>query len=165
VISEQASPPINDSLIELDETDPQRRKPFYMAKTWVRWLQEWLISQLSASVQINKTTTLETQAAAIVTSSAFLTVGPGLFRISYMVLVTQPASVSSSFQVTLGWVRHGVSQTFVGTLQNGNLVTTYETNTKLIRVDGLTDITYAIAYASVGTPMQYEADVIVEQLA
>lgn len=164
----QDAPPINDSVIELDAKNPLRKDPFYMSKEWVNWILESLVPQTDASVQITKVISLGTTiplSAAISTSSAVLTIGPGLYRVGYIIRVTQAASTSSALQVTIGWVRNGVAMSSIGVSQTGNAVTTFESKIVNVRVDGLTDITYAVAYTSVGgTPMKYEIDVIVEQL-
>lgn len=89
----------------------------------------------------------------------------GLYRVSYQVRVSQPATTSSSFQVTITWTQDGVVQTETGTLQNGNLTTTREGRSLVIRADAATPISYAVAYASVGaTAMQYEVDIHAELL-
>jgi hypothetical protein len=158
-------PPLRDSVIELDESTPGRKEPFYLAKSWARWFQESLLARTNTTVAITKTTPLVSQTAAITTSSAFLTLGPGLFRVSWLIRVSVAASVSSALQVTIGWVRSGIAQTKVGASLTGNTTTTYESGSTLVRADGLTDITYAVTYASSGTPCQFEFDVVVEQLA
>lgn len=162
-----AGPPLGSSLIQLDENNPLRKDPFILAKEWAEWGQSEIFGVVQSVSRVVKTIPLidPPQSAAIPTSSAFLTTGPGLYEVSYLIRVVTPASGSSSLQVTVTWVRDGVTLTAQGSLVNGNAVTTYESpGPLLIRVDGLTDITYAVAYTSVGTPLQFEFDIVVKQI-
>lgn len=159
--------PSYDSLIETDETNPARREPFYMAASWRKMFFDPIVALLNAVVKVVKTTSVPAgTSAAVTTATAYQTTRPGLFRVSYIIRVTRPATTSSALQVTIGWVSGGVAQTKAGASLTGNLITTYETDSFIVRADGLTDVTYAVSYGSVGgTTLQYQADVVVEALS
>jgi len=160
-----ASPPSQDSVIELDDS-PSRRTPFYMAKSWIIWLQQSVLLRLSAAIAITKTVVLAAQAATIATTSLQTLTSGGLYRISYVIRVTQAATTSSSLTVTIGWVDAGVALTLVGSALTGNLTTSLQSASVVVRAAALSDLTYAVLYASVGaTVMQYRIDCVVEQLA
>lgn len=87
-----------------------------------------------------------------------------LYRLSYYVRVVQPATVSSSVQVTLTWTDGGVTQTATGALLTGNTTTTLEQKTELlVHVDPDTPVEVSTTYASVGAdPMVYDVEVAYE---
>ena len=93
----------------------------------------------------------EAQTAAIGTT-AFPTDGDlsaGVYRVSWAAKVVTVAGVSSDFQVTIAWTWKAITQSWVGTLRNGNLTTTYDlSSVPLLYCDAATPITYAVAYTS-----------------
>lgn len=94
------------------------------------------------------------------------TLSQGIWRISTTVRVTTPGSVSSSIQVSVLWTERGIVQIESGTALAGNLTTTREGKTVIIRIDAETPISISTIYASVGaTAMQYSLDVVAEELA
>lgn len=111
------------------------------------------------------TTELTNQAAAIVTTRAYLVQTPGIYRIAYYVRKTVADGVSSSLTVTLGWTDHGVPLTEAGAALAADLVTAQQSGSKLVYADGNSDLTFAVAYAS-NTPgtMRFQLEVSVEQL-
>lgn len=164
-----APPPAQDSLIELDES-PGRKDPFYAAKTWLIWFQQILITRLQNAVIVTQhvyvPNAVLTGTAAIPTASLLTTTTSGFYRVSYAFHVTQPATTSSSLQLTIGWVQSGTAMTKVFAADTSNLPTTFQGADFAVRADVLTDITYSMAYASVGaTPMKFELDVSAEQVA
>jgi hypothetical protein len=89
----------------------------------------------------------------------------GLYRVSYVVRVTQAATVSSSLQVTLGWTDGGQALTALGESLITNTVTTSETVSVLVRAEAKTAVTVAASYSSGGTtPMQFALSVVAEAL-
>lgn len=158
--------PRNDSLIETDENSPTRKDPFIASRAWLEMFFDPLATLLTSVVKVLKATASPTtQGAAIPTSSAFLTTQSGVYRVNYVLRVTRPATVSSALQITIGWERSGIAETKVGVNLVGNTTTTYESDTFPVKADGLTDLTYSVAYTSVGaTPMLFEVDVIVEKI-
>ena len=87
-----------------------------------------------------------------------------LYRVAWYVRVTTAASVSSSVQVTVGWTDGGVVQSTSGAALTGNTTTTQESGSVLVSADAETDVTYAVAYTSVGTDMAYALSVVVEAI-
>lgn len=158
-------PPIQDSIIELDENDPKRRDPFYVAKTWLLWLMDTLLDAVQAAPQVLKTLPLSGQSAAIgATAIALGSLSAGTYRVSYYARITTPDGVASSLTVTLGWTE-SVALTLSGAAMTGDTVTTVQTGVATIVIDAASAITYATAYSS-NTPakMKYRLTVLVEKV-
>jgi hypothetical protein len=104
--------------------------------------------------------------AAIPTTAVYTTRSGGRYRVSYRMRKTVADGVSSSLTFTLGWVEGGLAQTKVFAALALDTVFAEQDGVIPLRVDGGTDITFAIAYAS-NTPnlMAFNYDVTVEQLA
>lgn len=121
------------------------RVPFL---TWFRDLK----AQAQAATQAvpSGIVRLTGQHASIVTTpipTASLTAG--LYRVSWYLQVTTPAGVSSDTTLTLTWTRNGVTQTFTGATVNGNTTATHDSEGQLlIRIDGNSPVSYAVAYNS-----------------
>lgn len=133
---------------------------------FVRWFSG-LAGEVNARPKRQIHRKLTAQAAAIATTPlAIGTVYEGIWRVSVTVRVTRAATTSSEVRVTISWTEGGVAQSEQTTLLNGNLTSTREGRTFIIRADGSTPISYATSYASVGaTTMQYSLDVVAEELA
>ena len=122
---------------------------------------------LNASAQAVATvSTSTTQNAAIGTTALLTTTAAGLYRVTWYLRITQAAGVSSSVTVTIAWTESAVALAYSGTAVTGNTTTTTQSDTKLVRADGATPITYSTAYASnpVGV-MNYRLDLVVERVA
>lgn len=160
-------PPLNSSVIELDRFDAQRRRPFILAKGWAIWFQQSLIARAEGAAQMLRSVPLTAQAASIgATPVPIASVQPGLYRVSWYLRITTPATVSSSVSVTLGWTDGSVNCTRTGAAVTGNTTSTTQSGTELLRLDAATALTYATTYATVGaTPMQYRLDLTVELVA
>jgi hypothetical protein len=158
-----AAPPIQDSVIELDQ---KRKEPFYLAKSWILWLQQSLVTRVQASSQWLQTVTKTTQSASI--GSTSIPIGDltaGVYRVSYYARITQAATTSSSLTVTIGWTETAVVLSVSGAAMTGNTTTTVQSGTVFLRSDKNASLTYATTYASVGaTPMQYRLDVTAERI-
>lgn len=164
-----ASPPIVTSVIDLDPTRESRRDPFYLAKAWVIWLQNSLIPRVQQAISLVKSVTLPTAlipgTAAVPTTAILTLTTGGVYRLSYIIRIKQAATVSSAVGVTLGWSRSGIALTSPGSVVNGNTTSSVESRSIVVRADALTDLTYAVSYASTGaTPAIFEIDVTAEQL-
>ena len=86
-----------------------------------------------------------------------------LVRVSWVLRIVRAATVSSSAQITIAWTDGGQAMSAVQAAVTGNLVTSGQTGTLLVRHDPNTDVTAALTYASVGaTAMRYDLDVITE---
>lgn len=108
---------------------------------------------------------LTTQSAAIVTATVYTTPDAGIYRVSWYLRKTIADGVSSSVQITVGWVDHAVSLTESGAAVTTDTVTAQQSGSKVVYADAITDLTYAIAYASnTANKMQYELYVEVEAL-
>ena len=78
------------------------------------------------------------------------------YLVSYTLQVVTPASVSSSITFTLSWTNpYGVVCSQSGAALTGNATATQQNGSFMVDVSASTDITYAVAYASVGTAMAY----------
>ena len=161
------SPPLQDSIVEIDQTNTQRRDPFYVAQAWVVWILNSLIPRVQTATQVLKTQSLANQSAAIgATPLVGLPVlDAGFYRVGYMVAKTIADGVSSSVTVTLGFTTDGVSRTLSGSALTLDATTAVQSGEILARLDRSTSVTYATAYAS-NTPakMRYTLDLAIEAL-
>lgn len=88
----------------------------------------------------------------------------GLYRVNYYLRTTVPASVSSAFQLTIGWT-NGVAITASSAVLNGNTAASVVSGSIVVYADLDTHITYAVSYASVGVPdAQFMLQLSVEEL-
>lgn len=130
---------------------------------WVDYLTQ-VVDTLFAAPLRQKVIVLTNQGASIGATSVGALSG-GIFRVSYYTRITQPASTSSGLTVTIGWTESGVPLSLAGAAIIGNLVTSVQTNTYLIRADPASATTFATTYGSTGaTPMLYRLEVTVEQI-
>jgi hypothetical protein len=134
-----------------------------------RYFRQWLLAittQIQSFVPTHASLSLTTQAASLVTRTAYATTAAGLYRVSYYVRITRAATTSSSLTVTLGWLESAVALTQAFAAITGNTIGTVQSGSILVRADTLSALTVATAYASVGgTTMQYRIDVTVEQVS
>lgn len=145
-VVQRPAAPVRDALVSVK--GPNAGKVESVA--WLTWLRG-IVDGIAAAPEGFELLAFEGRTSALPTT-AFSTDGDlsaGVYRVSYFVHVGTPAGATSSFQVTVSWTdRRGVSQSFVGTLRNGNLTTTYETDSLTIAIDAASPITAAVAYAS-----------------
>lgn len=164
-----ASPPTQDSLIQIDEQDPARKEPFIMAKSWVIWFLESLIPRLQQSGQTvfapgDAGGTLKGQNASIpATPLPFGNLPAGNYRITWYARVTTVDGVSSSLTVAIGWVEDGTAITLPSSPLNWDTVSPPMVGSMMIPKDANSPITYATTYAS-NTPgqMKYKLAFLVE---
>jgi hypothetical protein len=148
--------PYSDGLLEGDD------KP--ISHSWYLWLFA-LVALLQASARVVTTKSYTNQSASIPATSLNVTVA-GVYRVSWTLRPTQAATVSSSLIVTIGYTDAGQVLSVAGVALTANLVTTPQSGTFLLRTDGASPVTAAIAYGSVGgTPLVFKADVTCEQVA
>jgi hypothetical protein len=162
-----AAPPIQDSLVETDETDAARRNPFYLAKGWFIWLQDSIIARVQAAPQVLKVLTLTNQNAAIgATAIPLGTVTAGIYRIAWYARITTVDGVSSSLTVTARWTEGAVALTLSGAAITGDTTTSVQSGIVEVQVDANAAISYSTAYAS-NTPgqMKYALRLIVERVS
>lgn len=88
--------------------------------------------------------------------------GAGLYRFSWQLQVTIPASVSSSLVVTLAWTQGGVACSFAFPAHATNSAALPGSGTRLIRMDQNSAPTYAVAATVVGTAPTYDFELVAE---
>jgi hypothetical protein len=157
------SPPFRD-VIAVPETNTPRFPRLLVGGAWQRWLSNLTLTLDDRPARVAHVPLAGQSASVATTPIPLATIGPGVWRVSYQVRVTTPASVSSSIQVTVHWTR-GIAQSQAGAALVGNATTTREGVSVILRSDGSTPISYSTTYGSVGTPMVYELDVVAEELA
>ena len=133
-----------------------------LARQFYLWLYELWTRVASNVTHVGTTYSKANQTAAIVAANVYTVTQTGLYRVSYRMRVTTPASVSSSLTMTVGWREGAVTQSQAAAAVTGNTTTTQQNGTLFVRADSGTVITASVAYASVGTAMIYATDVIVE---
>lgn len=161
-----SGPPIDDSVIQLNDQEAARRDPFYMALAWIRWFLDVLVPAIQAAPQIKRTVSIVTQTATIgATSIPLGALAAGIYRIGYYARVTSPDGVASLLTVTLGWTESSQPLTLSGAAMTGDSLTTVQTGLAVVVVDAASALTYATTYSS-NTPakMQYRLTVVVEQI-
>jgi len=161
-----ASPPANDSVIELDETRRDRRDPFFISKSWLLWVQDALVSRVQNAPELRTAVVLTAQNAAIgATPIPLASVNAGRYRISFFARITTPDGVSSSLTISIGFTDGGVACTQSGAAITGNAVTSTQSGSLVVQSDANAPLTYAVSYAS-NTPgaMVYRLSVVCESL-
>jgi hypothetical protein len=137
-------PPYQD---EFEELDDQEQPTGFFSRAWLNFFDR-LWARTAAGPRKLKRVTVVVTAVVGTTPFALGELAAGLYRVSWNGRVKTPAGATSSFQVTLGYTDGGVAQTFLGDVLNGNTTTTKESQSKVVRIDVGTAITYALAYAS-----------------
>ncbi len=162
-----AAPPVNDSLIELDPLVPSRRDPFFIAKSWLLYLQDALAARVQQAPAILTSVALTNQSASIgATPIPLRSVSAGLYRVSYYLRITTAAAVSSSATVTLTWTESGVALTLSGAALTTNTTASVQTGTFLIQSDANAPISYAVTYASnVANTMAFRLSITCEAVS
>lgn len=145
-------------------TVPDRDQKQFMQWDWAQYFtfREQRIQESSTRIV---DTLIENQGAAIGATALDVGTAAAAYRVSSLLRVTQPASVSSSVQLTLGWTTGGQALTKAYTALTGNAVTTFSMDTLPVRVDANSSLTYTITYATSGaTAMLYSVEFIVERI-
>lgn len=164
-----ASIPIKDDIaVSGDPQHPLTGKlpRLVLGDKYIRWLSG-LRGEVDARPKRLTQVNLEGQNASLgATPLPIGSVTRGIWRVSSTVRVTTPGGVSSSIQVSLLWTERGVVQIESGAALAGNLTTTREGKTFVIRSDEGTPISYASTYASNAAGiMRYSWDLTAELLA
>lgn len=140
-------------------------------RTWVfTWelIQYFLQrqTQIDTSPQALRRVSLTNQQASIALKPIPLpSLAAGLYRITSFLHVTQAADTSSHATLSIGFTASGATCSVSGAVMNGNTVTTVQTNTWLLKIDGATALTYQIDYASAAvTPMTFDLELLVESI-
>jgi hypothetical protein len=132
---------------------------------WYRYLSTAIVARLSGAPLVARMVTVANHGASIGATS--LSQGSfGLYRVSWVLRITQAATVSSQATVTIANTDAGVNVAQVAPAVTGNTTTTVQSGSVLVRADAATAITYAVAYTSVGaTPMLYTISVAIEAVS
>lgn len=151
---------------------PRRRKHFragqddplegMLTDPWTDYLTRLVTTVQAAATRVNSTAQTAQTGSIAATDISSGNLKAGVYRVSYYARITEPASISSSLQVTISWTDGGVAQSLTGAALTGNTSTTLETFSYLIHIDAGSPVRYAVAYGSAGTPMQYRLDVVLE---
>ena len=146
-----ASPPAQDSLIELDERLPWLKNPLIMAKGWLQWLQDAVLKRVQASPEILLGDyQLLGQGASIVAAGLPLpALGAGTYEVTSYMRVTTADGVSSSVALAIGWTENGLALSAVlGTIASDSVIDPRPNMLARITIDANSPIIYATAYAS-----------------
>lgn len=146
-------------------TTPLVDKSGFITRWWDDWFLALTGTVQNAPVSIGSMISLQAQSASIGTTDIASELLPeGWYRVTTFVRITTPASVSSSLTVEINSTDGGVSYGFTFAAITGNTTDTVQSETKLMKVDGSAPCTFVTTYVSVGTPMQYSIDIILEQV-
>lgn len=161
-VADLSEVPLGDPRQALAKRLPKLR----LGEKYIRWLSG-LRQEVDTRPKRHVHERLTAQSADIATTPLDIpTVYAGMWRISVSVRVTRAASTSSEIQITISWTEGGVAQSEPTANLTGNLTSTREGRTLVIRADGSTPISYAAAYTSVGaTAMQFSLDIVAEEAA
>lgn len=158
---ELPGPPLRSAIVE-DGTRPGAVK-WSMTKQFADWLLA--LVQRAQTVAVAVASLGLTAQSASLGLTAVVPVASGVYRVSWHVRVTTAASTSSSIQVSVVSTEGGVACTQSGPAYAGNATNAPQSGTVLVHADPNTPISVSTTYASVGTPMLYALDVVVEQLS
>lgn len=166
-----ASPPSQESLIEMDPRNPLRKDPFIIEKNWLRWIFESLIPKLQSTGETVLTPassggTLTDQHTSLApTPLAVGQLSAGTYRITYYARVTTIDGVSSSLTVTLGWTEDALALSLSGPAMAADSISAPQSGSIMVTIDQNSALTIATTYAS-NTPnqMRYKLEFLIEQL-
>lgn len=138
-----------------------------LSDAWIGWMQDQNDILKSAPIVVGSVSLSGQTASIASTAIQTATLSRGIYRVSYYARVTAGASVSSSLDVSFQWTDEGIScliQSGYFTAITANFINRIRSYSVLLAVDGGTTVNYSTTYASVGTPMAYKLDVILEQV-
>lgn len=153
-----APPPGNNPMID--------RADLTVTRPWYQWLIA-LIDRVDNGARRVAVERVSAQAASIGTTALPIgLIAGGLYRVSWALRVTQAATSSSSLTVGLSWTDGTIACSLSGAAVTGNTTATTQSGTALIQVDQGTPVSYSTTYASSGaTPMQYQVEIVLEQVS
>ncbi len=135
-----------------------------------RW-RTWFL-RLRQSVDLSslavKSVRLQGQNAAVaITSLDGGTLSAGLYAVSWYMTVVVAAGVSSSAQVTVAWVDHGVAKSYTAAGMTGNTLATVQGDQRVVLYsDAASPITFAVAYSSNSAgAMLYDLRIVLQSVA
>lgn len=161
-------PPLTDALIDVPHNAPADLKQWLGGLVSWHWAEFFLGQQtaIAATPQRLRRVTLSAQTAAVPTTAFPLAaLAAGLYKVTWFLRIVTPASVSSAATVTIGSTdTAGVAYTQSGPSDVDNVVNLARSGVILMRCQQASPLTYAISYASVGTPMTFDAELLVESV-
>jgi hypothetical protein len=162
VALEFAPAPIRDPIAEQQGESGRLMLP----RVWIDWFASLglRVDQQTHTLNIQE----EFNLSGAVPPTPIITgaLSEGLYRVTYYVRITTPASTSSKLQISIGWTDDAVSCSVQAEELITNTVGTVQSQTLLVRNDQAAPITFAVDYTSVGgSAMQYNLFIMVEQVA
>jgi hypothetical protein len=134
-----------------------------VSEDWRRWFQEVKDAIDRSAQRVGAVVALTAQSASVSGSTAVL--DAGLYRVSWLLRVTQAATTSSNLQISIGATSGGLATTQSGAALASPAAGVVQSGSVVVLVDAGTAITYATAYASVGaTALAYGLSLTVETL-
>ena len=137
--------------------------PGSMTKYFADWLLA-LVQRASTVAQAVATLALTGKSSALGLTS-LVTVATGVYRVSYRLRVSTPASTSSSLSLSVVTTEGGVVCTQTSAALASNVANVPLSGVFVVHADPSTPIQVSAAYTSVGTPMVWQADIVAEQVA
>ena len=136
-----------------------------MSFTWLQFIRSVVSAINNAAQIVGQQLSSQNQSASIVAQTVNSNTKSGRYRITWALLIRQAATTSSSLQVAVTWTQDGVAISHGGVAITSNTLNDFESETLMVRADAGTDIVVTVNYTSVGgTPMKYDADVVVESI-
>jgi hypothetical protein len=165
---------INDAPIPLyDAIARPKRKEFgkrddplegHLTRPWVDYFNK-LVQTVETSPSRISVVELTDQTTTIgATDMSGGGLSSGLYRVTWRARITQAASVSSSLTVTIDYVDDGLALSFSGAGITGNSITSWQSESKLLKIDHTTPVRYSTQYIYVGTAGKYELRVVLEEV-
>jgi hypothetical protein len=134
-----------------------------MTRPFADWLQA-VVSRIQQASPRIATLSLTGQSDDL-GLTALVPLASGLYRVSWHLRVSTPASSSSSLTVTITSTEGGATCTQSGAALTTNAITAPQSGSVLVKADANSPISASVAYTSVGTDMAYDVDFVVEQIA
>lgn len=168
-----APPPGDDSIVETDETRPDRRDPFPMGLAWLRWIYESLIPrlQLSSTVLLTPESVggrIENRSASIATTPLPIAeLEAGTYRVSYNARKTTiDGGGLSPLTITLGWTdgTDSSAQILSGPAMATDSTTSPQSGSIVVSIAGASALTYATVVGAGSGLMRYKVEFSVESL-
>ena len=137
----------------------------FITQTWLRFFSNQQAVISSSSVRLASVPFASQSAAIGATDISGGTLAGGMYRWSYYIRPVVAAGATSTYTVSWDWVDKGVVETFTATAVTTNSVTSWQSDSRLIRADATSPIRYAVAYGSTGVPaMSYDAVFVLERV-
>lgn len=157
------APPLQEPFEDVDLASGKGNG--YFSRQWINWFDTVWSALARGSAVIKRLTKTEQTAAIAATALALGTLAAGLYRVSWYLRVTQAASVSSAVTFSVNHTDGGIACTQTAPALTTNNTGQPQSGSFMVKIDASAPVLYAVAYASVGTPMQYALDLVVEAVS